>query len=149
MARGGFRSGAGRPKTAAASGGKGTAKATPTAAGGSGKGPDKAKVKRAERVLQRAAPAATAAAAEGGQGAEPTSKRFASALEFAMDTINDPEASLDAKIRLAVAALPFQHPKLEGAATGKKEQRQLAADAAASGKFAPPAPPKLVVDNGG
>ncbi|ONG53458.1 hypothetical protein BKE38_12140 [Pseudoroseomonas deserti] len=137
MAKGGFRPGAGRPKGAATR---------------SGKGPAKAKVKAAEKVLEKAAkapPPAKATAAEEGQGAEPSTRRFASALDFAMEMINDPQASMDVKVRLAVAALPFQHPKLEGAAPGKKEQRQQAAEAAAGGKFAPPAPPKLVVDNGG
>ncbi|EHM01412.1 hypothetical protein HMPREF9946_02151 [Acetobacteraceae bacterium AT-5844] len=35
----------------------------------------------------------------------------------------------------------------EGAAQGKKAQRQQSAQASASGRFAPPAPPKLVVNN--
>jgi hypothetical protein len=75
------------------------------------------------------------------------SKRFKTALEFAMDVINDGEAPLDAKIRLAIAAMPFQNPKLEAAAPGKKERREEAANNAAKGKFATPSPPKLVVDN--
>lgn len=79
--------------------------------------------------------------------AKPGSKKHKSALAFAMDVINDAEAPLDAKIRLAIAAMPFQHPKLEASAMGKKEQREEAARKAAAGKFAPPAPPKLVVDN--
>lgn len=36
----------------------------------------------------------------------------------------------------------------ENAAQGKKAQRQQTANQAASGRFAPPAPPKLVVNNG-
>jgi hypothetical protein len=35
----------------------------------------------------------------------------------------------------------------EGAAQGKKAQRQQSANQSASGRFAPPAPPKLVVNN--
>ena len=92
------------------------------------------KVKAAEKALQ-AAP----------QG----SHRFETALDFAMAAINgEVEADMDGKIRLAIAAMPFQHPKKEATAAGKKEQREEKAKAAASGKFAPPAPPKLVVDNG-
>ena len=36
----------------------------------------------------------------------------------------------------------------QGAEKGKKEQRQESAQKAAAGRFAPPAPPKLVVNNG-
>lgn len=80
--------------------------------------------------------------------ASPGSKRFKTALDFAMDVINDGDAPLDAKIRLAIAAMPFQHPKLEAAAPGKKEQRQANAEAAAgAGKFAAPSGPKLAIDN--
>lgn len=90
------------------------------------------KVKAAERTLARA---------------EPATRRFETALDFAMAVINDPDANQDAKIRLAIAAMPFQHPKLEAAAAGKKEQRQEKANEVAKGKFASPAPPKLIVDN--
>lgn len=65
-----------------------------------------------------------------------------------MSVINNPMAPLDARIRMAVAALPFQHTRLEGAGATKKEQRDQAAKGAAAGKYAPPAPPKLIVDNG-
>ncbi|MFH5927069.1 hypothetical protein [Roseomonas xinghualingensis] len=80
--------------------------------------------------------------------APPASKRFTTALDFAMAAINgDVEADLDSKVRLAIAAMPFQHAKLESAAPGKKQQRQESAEKSAAGRFAPPAPPKLVVNN--
>lgn len=79
-------------------------------------------------------------AAGGGRG-------FATALEFAMSVINDPKADMSDKIRLAVAAMPFQHAKLAEKAQGKRADQADKAKKAASGKFAPPAPPKLVIDN--
>jgi phage terminase small subunit len=74
-------------------------------------------------------------------------KRFVTALDFAMDVVNDPDQPLDARVRLAIAAMPFQHPKLEATGAGKKEERQKKAEVAATGRFAPAAPPKLVVNN--
>lgn len=79
--------------------------------------------------------------------AEPTSLKFKTALEFAMAMINSPSASDEMKTRLAIAAMPFQHPKLESVGQGKKEAAAAAAKEAASGKFATPLPPKLVVAN--
>ncbi|WP_146203695.1 hypothetical protein [Azospirillum sp. TSO5] len=64
-----------------------------------------------------------------------------------MDVINDPDAPLDAKVRLASAALPFQTPRLEPVGQGKKEQKEEAAKAASAGRFATPAAPRLVADN--
>lgn len=61
------------------------------------------------------------------------SRRFKSALQFAMEMINSADAPLDAKIRLAIAAMPFQSPKLAGAPLGKKEQAQRDAETAAQG----------------
>lgn len=70
------------------------------------------------------------------------------ALEFAMAMINDPNVEMDDKVRLAIAAMPFQHPKLEGKTAGKKEERADAAKRVSSGgRFATQAPPKLVVNN--
>jgi hypothetical protein len=74
-------------------------------------------------------------------------KTFADALEFAMATINDPTADLDGKIRLAIAAMPFQHPKIADVKASKKDAQHQAAKEASKGKFAPAAPPKLVVNN--
>lgn len=119
MPRGGARPGAGRPR--------GSSKATK-------------EERSAVKTLNRAARDPERAQAK------PT-QRFTNALDFVMDTLNDPAADMDAKVRLAVAALPFQHAKVESAAPGKKEQREQAAQVAAGGKFAPPTPPKLVVRN--
>lgn len=117
MARGGFRPGAGRPK---------------------GTGKTSKPVTKAEKVLSAAAPDVPATI---------ESKRFKTALEFAMATINDAGADMADKVRLAIAAMPFQHPKLADVGQGKKEQAAEAAKAAGSGRFAAPAPPKLAVDN--
>lgn len=122
MARGGFRPGAGRPKSAA--------KRTPA---------DKAK-----RSIVSAAQV-VAATDEPTKGAV---KKFDTALDFAMAIINDADALMSDKIKLAVAVLPFQHPRLEGMAPGKKDIQASAAREAAKGKFAPPAGPRLAVNNG-
>lgn len=78
---------------------------------------------------------------------ESAPKTFESAMDYAMEIINDPEADIARKDRLAIALLPFQHPKLETTAIGKREAGARAAKTAASGRFGPPQPPKLVVDN--
>jgi hypothetical protein len=62
---------------------------------------------------------------------------FASALDFAMAVLNDPDAPLEAKLRLARAVLPFQEMRIEPVRPGKKETAQEAAEAAARGPFAP------------
>lgn len=77
-----------------------------------------------------------------------SSHRFKTALEFAMSVINDTAADMNDKIRLAIAAMPFQHPKLAEQSAGKKEQAAVAAGRAASGRYATARPPTLVVDNG-
>ena len=71
-----------------------------------------------------------------------TRKRFDRAVDFCMHVINDPDAPLEAKLRLARAVLPFQTPKLEAACTGKKEAAAERAEDAARGAFAPPPVPK-------
>ena len=76
------------------------------------------------------------------------SRRFETALEFAMSVINDSASDMNDKIRLAIAAMPFQHPKLAEHPAGKKEEAAAAAGRAASGRYATPRPPKLVVNNG-
>ena len=72
---------------------------------------------------------------------------FATALEFAMSVINDPAADMNDKIRLAVAAMPFQHAKLAEKAQGKRAGQVEKAREIAKGRFAPPSPPRLIVDN--
>jgi len=69
-------------------------------------------------------------------------------LEYIMSVINDPNADEARRDRLAIAALPFLHGKVaEEPAPSKREQQQEAAEAAATGPFAPGAPPKLIVSN--
>ena len=88
-----------------------------------------------------AARAATSALRAGDGGA----RRFQTALEFAMSVINDPAADMADKVRLAVAAMPYQHPKLAEQPAGKKEEAAAAAERAASGRYATPATPLKLV----
>jgi hypothetical protein len=65
-----------------------------------------------------------------------------------LTVMNDEDADLSRRDRMAMAAAPFVHSRAEGEAEGKKAQRQATADAASSaGKFAVPGGPKLVVNN--
>lgn len=68
-------------------------------------------------------------------------------LDFMLAMMRD--ETQDDKIRMAMAqaAAPYVHARASDVAKGKKEEKQDAADAAASGKFAVPQSPKLVVDN--
>lgn len=66
-------------------------------------------------------------------------------LAFLLAVMNDPAQDPKDRIRAAVAAAQYVHPKKEG---GKKDERQEEARKTAGGKFAPAAPPKLVVSNG-
>lgn len=80
-------------------------------------------------------------------------RKFANALDFAMAVLNDEIDGVEMadKVRMAVAAMPFQHPKLAEKPATKGEERAEKAKAAASGRYAPPPPPgrpKVVVDNG-
>ena len=71
-----------------------------------------------------------------------TGERFATALDFAMHVINDPDAPFEAKLRLARAVLPFQEARIEPVRPGKKQTAQEAAKDAAQGPFAPPPLPR-------
>ncbi len=66
-------------------------------------------------------------------------------LEYMLKVMNDPKVDQGRRDRLAVAAAPYVHAKV--GESGKKEQKKEAAKGAASGKFAPAPPPKLVVNN--
>lgn len=50
-----------------------------------------------------------------------------------MAVINDPTADMADKVRLAVAAMPFQHGKIAEVAPGKKVNAEQAAREAAAG----------------
>ena len=75
-------------------------------------------------------------------------KRYASALAWAMDVINDPDADIEVKSRLAIAAMPYQHPRIESmpANGGKKKQKAKAAEEiqAQPSPFAAPGAPRIV-----
>lgn len=67
-------------------------------------------------------------------------------LSFLLATQNDAAVPLKDRIRAAVAAAQYVHPKMgEGA---KKVAAKAAASVAGEGKFGRRAPPKLVVSNG-
>lgn len=74
-------------------------------------------------------------------------KAGVSPLDFMLAVMNDDDEDMKLRAQMAVAAAPYVHAKVEAAQKGKKEERQDAAEKAAS-KFAPPSPPKLVVNNG-
>ncbi|MDB6455005.1 hypothetical protein [Falsirhodobacter sp. 20TX0035] len=69
-------------------------------------------------------------------------------LEYMLGVMNDATADEARRDRLAIAAAPFMHARAEAAASGKKEQKQEAAERVAAGKFAPRGGPKLAVNNG-
>jgi len=129
MARGGFRPGAGRPRK---SGGEAGAKAKA--------GAPRGKRTQAEPIgaaAQRVLEAAT------GHPEKAKSRKFESALDFAMAVLNGEigGAEMADKVRLAVAAMPFQHAKLAEKAESKGNAKAASAKSAASGKYAPPPPP--------
>ncbi len=66
-------------------------------------------------------------------------------LAFLLGVMNDDEQDPRLRVRAAIAAVQYTHPKIaEG--IGKKGARQGAAEAI-GGKFAAASPPKLVVNN--
>ena len=67
-------------------------------------------------------------------------------LEYMLSIMNDAEADAARRDRMAIAAAPFVHSR--AGEVGKKDAKKEAAEAAAKGKFAPKAPPRLVVSNG-
>jgi hypothetical protein len=77
--------------------------------------------------------------------------KLLSALEYAQQVFNDPDADVERRDRMALNALPYMHirpgdiAKVEAKPKGKKEVRQeIAEEASLSGKFAVPAGPRLV-----
>lgn len=96
MARGGYRPGAGRPKSAA----------TPKA---------QAKAKAPADVKREARSA----------GLDP--------LSYMLEVMNDDEADVTRRDRMAIAAAPFVHAKPGDAPKGKKEAAQEAAHTAGEG----------------
>lgn len=69
-------------------------------------------------------------------------------LSFMLKIMNDPNQPMDLRTRMAQAAAPYCHAKIEAAPSKtKKEEKQDAADEASNGMFAPAAPPKLAMVN--
>ena len=67
-------------------------------------------------------------------------------LAFLLGVMNDNTVDARLRVRAAVAAAQYVHPKrAEG---GKKEAAARAAKESSAGRFAPKEPPKLVVNNG-
>lgn len=73
--------------------------------------------------------------------------QFETAKDFGMWVINNDSIPFALRMEALQMVLPYTDAKLAEAAAGKKEQKGQAAKEAAKGKFAPPAPPKLAVDN--
>lgn len=121
MARGGYRAGAGRPKGAKSTKVK-AKKAAPR--------------KRASKAADVEIPqdVADAAVAEG-----------LNPLDYMLQVMRDPKQSAADRMRMAVAAAPFVHPRAGEAKPGKKEVQATAASKATKSKFAPAAPPLQLV----
>jgi phage terminase small subunit len=68
-----------------------------------------------------------------------------SPLDFLLSVQNDPAATPALRVRAAVAAAQYLHTKRHDG--GKKDEAEELAKAAAKGKYAPKAAPKLVVNN--
>lgn len=66
--------------------------------------------------------------------------------KFLLQVMNDPDADARSRLEAAKALLPYLHVKKGDG--GKKEEQQAAADKAKRGRYKPPEPPKLVVNNG-
>lgn len=69
----------------------------------------------------------------------------ATPLDFLIGVMKDVDQDPRLRVRAAIAAAQYKHVKL--ADGGKKNERQNAAGRVAAGKFAPAAPPRLVVNN--
>ena len=64
-------------------------------------------------------------------------------LEYMLEIVNDETVDEARRDRLAIAAAPFVHAR--AGESGKKDERLSAAKKAATGKFAPVAPPLRLV----
>lgn len=66
-------------------------------------------------------------------------------LDFIKSVMNDIGQDVRLRLRAAIAAAQYEHVKKGDG--GKKDEQAEKAKKAAGGKFAPKAPPKLVVNN--
>lgn len=108
MARGGYRAGAGRPKSAAAP-----------------KEPGKKPGKRAVAAAKATGIPADVIVAAKGERKTP--------LEYMLDVMNNTGADSGRRDRMAVAAAPFVHARASDMKPGKKEQADDAARSAGEG----------------
>ena len=65
-------------------------------------------------------------------------------LEYMLRIMRDPNEDKDRRMRMAIAAAPFVHPRA-GEGMGKKQDKEERAKVAGAGKFAPSKPPLRVV----
>lgn len=68
-------------------------------------------------------------------------------LSYMLSVMNDPSAEAERRDRMAIAAAPYRHPRLDRVTQSKKDEAAQDAKSAAVGKFATPSPPKLIVNN--
>lgn len=70
-------------------------------------------------------------------------------LDYMLSVMNDPNADDARRDRMAIAAAVYTHGKPGDEGRGVKAKKQEAGERVSSGggKYATPAPPKLVVDN--
>lgn len=68
-------------------------------------------------------------------------------LEYMLKIMNNSKADKDRRDRMAIAAAPYVHGRVEKG--GKKKEKEQRAKAASSGRFAPAVPPKLTTVQGG
>ncbi len=118
MAKGGYRARSGRPR--------------------------QANSRRSLVEAGRQAKAAGKAAEALDEASAPVQPETLDPLAYMLRVINDPSAPPERRDRMAIAAAPFVHPRATDTAKGKKELQAERAKAVASGRFAPPPPPKLV-----
>jgi hypothetical protein len=118
MPKGGYKAGGGRPR--------------------------QANSRRSLMEKGRQAMAAVEAPEASDETSAPAQPETLDPLAYMLRVMNDPGAEPERRDRMAIAAAPFMHPRATGVAKGKKELQAERAKAAASGRFTPPPPPKLV-----
>jgi hypothetical protein len=118
MAKGGYKAGGGRPR--------------------------QANSRRSLIEKGRQAKAAAEAPEASDKASAPVQPENLDPLAYMLRVMNDPSAEPERRDRMAIAAAPFMHPRATDVAKGTKELQAERGRAAASGRFAPRPPPKLV-----
>ena len=70
----------------------------------------------------------------------------ATPLDYMLRVMNDTSADETRRDRMAIAAAPFMHARKEGAAPGKKDEKQGKAEKVAGGKYGTGRAPLRVVN---